>query len=310
VKYDLAVVGHIVRDHITRGRRAHAVSLGGPCIYSSLAARALDASVVAVSRVGKDFTQKEFEWIAKRGISIKNIRTANSPTTCFSIDYSDAERTMRVTRRCDPLSYSDLEGFPETLAVHIGPVLDEVPERLAISLAKRDCVVSLEAQGYTRRLSPKGMVSSRKWNNARLLKNVEVMKTSESELRAITGNAITLGRLSKMGPGIILLTMGTKGTVVWSKTEGVHKIPAYSTHVRDPTGAGDALIGGFLISWIRTGELLWSCAVGSAVASFVVEGFGPSNFGSLKQIEKRAQKILNETTRMRTLEIQQTRQDR
>ena len=85
VKYDLAVVGHIVRDHITRGKRARAVSLGGPCIYSSLAARALDASVVAVSKVGKDFTRKEFAWIAKRGISIKNIRIANSPTTCFSI---------------------------------------------------------------------------------------------------------------------------------------------------------------------------------------------------------------------------------
>jgi sugar/nucleoside kinase (ribokinase family) len=303
VKYDLAVVGHIVRDHITRGKRARAVSLGGPCIYSSLAARALDASVVAVSKVGKDFTRKEFAWIAKRGISIKNIRIANSPTTCFSIDNRDAERTMRVTRRCDPLSFSDLEGLPETLAVHIGPVLDEVPERLAISLAKRDCVVSLEAQGYTRRLNSKGMVNSRKWNNARLLKNVEVMKTSESELRAIEGNDITLGRLSKLGPGIILLTMGTKGTVVWSKTEGVHKIPAYPTHVRDPTGAGDALVGAFLISWIRTGDLLWSCAVGSAVASFVVEGFGPSNFGSLKQIDRRAQKILNETTRMRTLEI-------
>jgi len=163
--------------------------------------------------------------------------------------------------------------------------------------------VSLEAQGYTRRLNSKGMVNSRKWNNARLLKNVEVMKTSESELRAIEGNDITLGRLSKLGPGIILLTMGTKGTVVWSKTEGVHKIPAYPTHVRDPTGAGDALVGAFLISWIRTGDLLWSCAVGSAVASFVVEGFGPSNFGSLKQIDRRAQKILNETTRMRTLEI-------
>jgi len=300
MRYDLAVVGHIVRDHISRGERARVVSLGGPCIYSSLAARALDASVVVVSRVGEDFTRKEFAWIAKRGISTNNIRISDSPTTCFSIDYRDAGRTMRVTRQCDPLSYSDLKGFPATLAVHIGAVLDEVPERLATRLAQRDCVVSLEAQGYTRQLSSKGMVNSRRWNNARLLKNLEVMKASENELRAIAGDDIAPRRLSKLGPEIILLTRGTKGTVVWSRTEGVYKIPAYPTHVRDPTGAGDALVGGFLVSWIRTGELLWSCAVGSAVASFVVESFGPSNFGSPKQIERRAQKILNETRRMRT----------
>ena len=300
MRYDLAVVGYIVRDQISRGARVHQ-SLGGPCIYSSLAARALDASVVAVSRVGKDFTRRDFAWIARRGIAIKNIRITNSSTTYFSIDYRGTGRTMRVTRRCDPLSSSDLEGFPATLAVHIGPVLDEVPERLAISLAKRDCIVSLEAQGYTRRLSSKGMVNPRRWNNARLLKNIDVMKASENELRAVAGDNITPARLSKLGPEIILLTMGTKGTVLWSRTEGVHRIPAYPTHVRDPTGAGDALVGAFLVSWIRTGELLWSCAVGSAVASFVVESFGPSNFGSLKQIERRAQKILNETTRTRTL---------
>jgi sugar/nucleoside kinase (ribokinase family) len=274
------------------------VSLGGPCIYSSLAARALDASVAVVSKVGEDFTRKEFAWIAKHGISIKNIRISTAPTTCFSIDYRDADRTMRVTRRCDPLSSSDLEVFPATLALHIGPVLDEVPETLAIRLAKRNCVASLEVQGYTRRLS-KGLVEPTRWNNARLLKSIDVLKASEIEFRAMAGD-LSLRRMSKLGPGIILLTRGTKGTVIWSRTEGAYKIPAYPARMRDPTGAGDALVGGFLISWVRTGELLWSCAVGSAVASVVVESFGPSNFGSPKQIEKRAQKILNEATRIRT----------
>ena len=298
MRYDLAVVGHIVRDRISRDGRVHSVTLGGSCIYSGLAARALDASVVLVSKVGEDFTRKEFAWIAKRGISIKNIQTSNSPTTCFSINYREAQRTLHVTRRCDPLSSSNLEGFPETLAVHIGSVLDEIPEKLAIALTKRDCVVSLEAQGYTRQVSSKGVVHSKRWNNIRLLKNIEVLKVSENELRAITGDDIAPRRLSKLGPEIVLITKGPMGTVVWSRTEGVYKVPAYPTNIRDPTGAGDAFVGGFLFSWIRTDELLWSCAVGSAIASFVVEGFGPSNFGSPRQIKRRAQKILNETTRI------------
>ena len=206
---------------------------------------------------------------------------------------------MRITHRCESLTYSDLANIPSTLALHIGPVFHEVPESLALRLAQRECVVSLEAQGYTRRLGRDGRVNPRKWNNRHLLRNVGVMKASENELRAITGDTASARRLAKVGPAIILLTKGTMGTVVWSRNEGVYKVPAYQTHVVDPTGAGDALIGGFLVAWVRTGELLWSCAVGSAIASFVVESPGPSNFGSSKEIEGRAQEILNGATRMR-----------
>ena len=236
-----------------------AVSLGGPCIYSSLAARALDASVIVVSKVGQDFTRKEFAWIANRGIEISKIRASPSPTTCFRIDYRKAGRTMRVTGRSDPLGPLDLEDFPASLAVHIGLVLDDFPEGLALRLAHRESVLSLEAQGYTRTLNRSGVVSQRKWNNATLLKGLEVMKASEPELRAMGVQQMTSRNLAKLGPRIILVTKGAKGTTLWSREEGLFEIPAYQTRIRDPTGAGDALVGGFLVSWIRTGELLWSC---------------------------------------------------
>src|SRR5208282_1296989 len=92
VRYDLAVVGHIVRDQISRGGTARARTLGGPCIYSSLAARALDAAVVVVSRVGLYFKLRYFALIARSGIESSKIRCSPSPTTCFRIDYRSAER--------------------------------------------------------------------------------------------------------------------------------------------------------------------------------------------------------------------------
>ncbi len=283
MRYDLAVVGHIVRDQISRGGRTHATTLGGPCIYSSLAARALDASVIVVSRVGRDFTRKELAWVARRGIATDKIRRSSSPTTCFRIGYHKSGRTMQVAQRCDPLSPIDLEGFPASLATHIGLVSDDFPEDLALRLAQRDSVLSLEAQGYTRNIDRSGIVSQRKWNNASLLKTLDVMKASEPELRAMGVHRINQRNLAKLGPRIILVTKAAKGTVLWSREDGFFQVPAYKTRIRDPTGAGDALVGGFLVSWIRTGELLWSCAVGSAIASFVVEDFGPANFGSPKR---------------------------
>ena len=71
------------------------------------------------------------------------------------------------------------------------------------------------------------------------------------------------------------------------------RVPAFKTHVRDPTGAGDALVGAMLVTWVRTGDLLWSVAVGSAVASFVVERVGPTDFGTVRQVEKRARVIFD-----------------
>ena len=183
------------------------------------------------------------------------------------------------------------------MATHIGLVSDDFPEGLAVRLAQRDSVLSLEAQGYTRKIDRSGMVSQKKWNNAPLLKSLDVMKASQPELRAMGVQQITTRNLAKLGPRIILVTKGAKGTTLWSREEGLFETPAYQTRIRDPTGAGDALVGGFLVTWVRTGELLWSCAVGSAIASFVVEDFGPSKFGTAKQIKSRAEKILDETTR-------------
>jgi len=300
VKYDLVVVGHIVRDYISRRGKVRGPSLGGPCIYSSLAARALDASVLVVSRVGEDFTRKEFAWIAKRGVAVDRIRTSSSPTTCFKIDYRNGGRTMKVTQRCEPLSTNDVRSLPTSSAVHIGLVLDDFREDLALRLAKRDSVLSLEAQGYTRKLDGSGLVRRKKWNNAALLKSLEVLKVSEPELRAMGVQRVTTRSLAKLGPRIIFVTQGAKGTIVWSRDEGAFRIPAYPTRILDPTGAGDALVGAFLVTWVRTGDLLRAGSVGSSVASFVVERFGPANFGSSKQIERRADWILERVVRMRS----------
>jgi sugar/nucleoside kinase (ribokinase family) len=86
--------------------------------------------------------------------------------------------------------------------------------------------------------------------------------------------------------------------IVWSRENGMFSVPAYETLVRDPTGAGDALAGSFLVTWVRTNDLLWSAAVGSAVASMVVAKKGLARFGKRRQIERRATEILDQITRI------------
>jgi sugar/nucleoside kinase (ribokinase family) len=123
---------------------------------------------------------------------------------------------------------------------------------------------------------------------------------SEDEAATIIGRAASSFKLRALGPEIILITKGKAGTIVWSKDSGVYAVPAYKTRVQDPTGAGDALVGAFLATWVHTGDLTWSAAIGSAVASFVVEKVGPSNFGTPTRVERRATRIFDGIVRMQS----------
>ena len=68
-----------------------------------------------------------------------------------------------------------------------------------------------------------------------------------------------------------------------------YEIPAYTPNkIVDPTGAGDAFIGGFLAEYVRGREILWCGCVGSAAASTVVEGVGPTFLGDRDEIYRRA----------------------
>ena len=66
------------------------------------------------------------------------------------------------------------------------------------------------------------------------------------------------------------------------------EVPAFPpVKLVDPTGAGDAFVGGFLYSMVETGDLYRSALIGSCVASFVVEDVGPHRIPSLEMLEKR-----------------------
>jgi sugar/nucleoside kinase (ribokinase family) len=180
----------------------------------------------------------------------------------------------------------------------MGPILHEIPRTLALSLADRDAIVSLDPQGYLRRILHDGRIRTSKWLDRRVLKRLDLLKLSEQEASLVIGsNFASPRKLTAVGPEVILITKAASGTVVWSKRLGMFNVPAFKTKVRDPTGAGDAFVGALLVTWVKEGDLLWSAAVGSAVASFVVEKVGPANFGTPREIKQRASVIADETVR-------------
>jgi sugar/nucleoside kinase (ribokinase family) len=90
------------------------------------------------------------------------------------------------------------------------------------------------------------------------------------------------------GVRIVIITLGSNGAAV-SVEDTIHNVPAYKPErLVDPTGAGDAFVGGFLAEYVRGEDCSWCSCVGAAVASLVVEGIGPTFFGDKEEIIRRA----------------------
>ena len=90
------------------------------------------------------------------------------------------------------------------------------------------------------------------------------------------GNVFEAGRrLLAFGPRGIGVKMGARGMrFLLRDGERWHQIPPYPAQVVDPTGAGDAFCGGFLVGLARTGDPLQACLYGAVSASFIIEEFG------------------------------------
>jgi sugar/nucleoside kinase (ribokinase family) len=128
----------------------------------------------------------------------------------------------------------------------------------------------------------------------RLLDLVDVYKSSLDEIKVLTGQKDLKSAIKSVhdhGVETVLITLGAKGAVL-SVEKTVYNVPAYvSKRVVDPTGAGDVFIGGFLTEYVRAKDSLWCACVGSAAASLVVEGLGPTYFGEKEEIYQRAESI-------------------
>ncbi|HRO71908.1 MAG TPA: PfkB family carbohydrate kinase, partial [Chitinophagaceae bacterium] len=124
-----------------------------------------------------------------------------------------------------------------------------------------------------------------------VLKYVDMLIINDAEARQLTGQ-FSLVKAAKsimqMGPKYLIVKKGEHGALLFHDKE-VFFAPALPLEdVFDPTGAGDTFAGGFMGHIAKTGDISFDnmkrgIIVGSAMASFCVEKFGPTR---LKEITK------------------------
>jgi sugar/nucleoside kinase (ribokinase family) len=124
-----------------------------------------------------------------------------------------------------------------------------------------------------------------------VLKMVDVLMLNDSEARQLSAQFSLVKaakEILKMGPKYLIIKKGEHGALLFHGDQ-VFFAPALPLEdVFDPTGAGDTFAGGFMGHIARTKDISFdnmktAIIVGSAMASFCVEKFGPQR---LKEITR------------------------
>jgi len=293
---ELAVVGHIAVDRIITPSDSR-TQLGGSPTYVSLVARRLGTTVRAVTKVGGDLPDALRRQIRELGIDLRGQVVEGAATTRFVLDYRGADRRLSVESVCEEIGPEDIRDPPR--AVLVAPIVGEVPPAAVSALTGAE-LIALDPQGFVREVREDGSVGPRRWFDEDLLRRVTVYKSSEDELRLVTGINDPwrgLGRILELGAEVAIATRGARGSLLLTR-EGRCVIPVYGSEAVDPTGAGDVFIGAFLTEYLRGEEPLWCASMAAAAASAVVETFGADIALSMRRLRGRAEEVYDGVVRL------------
>lgn len=294
--FDLTTVGHFAIDLIVSPRIAcPRETLGGPPTFSSMAARELGAEVSVVSKVGWDFPSEYTDWLTRNGIDLTLVkRVSDAPSTHFVLEYEGERRRLQLKSRAPSIEPSDIPESLESRAIHAAPIANELSSESIGKLRGLTEVLSLDPQGIVREFDRKGNTSLRRMESRQILKRIDILKSAMDEfgfVLDVRDMRSAFKKIHEYGVDIIIVTEGIKGVILSHKGR-ICEVPACKPKVFiSGTGAGDAFMGAFLAEYVRGEGGVWCACVGSAAASFVVEGLGPARFGEKREIYERASEV-------------------
>ena len=278
----LLVVGTVAFDTIeTPFGRADRI-LGGSATYASLSARLLADPVMLNAVVGADFPDEHIETLRDRGVDLDGLVQDPDGQTFFWAGRYHHDLNTRDTLATH---LNVLATFSPDLPAHYraprilalgnldptiqGLVIDQASEGGAPDLVLADTMNFWIGQ------TPEALAAT--------LARVDVLLVNDEEARELAGvpNLFKAAEIVRaMGPKTLIIKKGEHGALLFHD-EAVFSVPAYPVEdVVDPTGAGDTFLGGLAGHLLRTGRtdldaMKGAVVIGSALASFVVEAFGP-----------------------------------
>jgi sugar/nucleoside kinase (ribokinase family) len=294
VAFGNPVYDYIRTPSVTTGIRV----LSGCSTNGCLALARLGHATTLVGRIGADFHDRFIADTQHYGIA--SAMQLCEQTGGFGLIYDErGDRTLDVLGIAAPITQVPAITGQAT-AIIIGPILQETsPELIEQVHMRSDAPLFLDPQGLLRRVGPQGRIEHFCPSEfARVAPLCRVIKANEMETQVITGinpRADCTGALHGMkalGCEIANITLAEAGSLIDDGVRQYH-IPAYATDARDPTGAGDTYMAGFIHAYLQDPSDIYTAGCyGAATASIWIEHTGPAAPVTCDEVERRAAALL------------------
>lgn len=296
----LIVVGTMAFDAIQTPFAKTDQVIGGSATYVAYAASNFVQPIHQVSIVGFDFPEEEMNELRKRGVQLEGVKVVPDKKSFFWSGKYHMDMNSRDTLVTDlnvlldfdpqlPASYQDAE------FLMLGNLDPRVQMKVITQMKKRPKLIAMDTMNF--------WMESTMPELEQVLKMVDVLIINDSEARQLSAqfSLVKAAReILKMGPKYLVIKKGEHGALLFHEDQ-VFFAPALPLEeVFDPTGAGDTFAGGFIGHLARTRDVSFNnmksaIIVGSALASFCVEKFGPARLKEIskKDIDRRIQQFVD-----------------
>lgn len=275
IMYDICCIGHITSDKVvTPGSVMHMP--GGTAFYFSKALSNLDTRYLLVTKISES-EQAYADELRQNQIDV--LVKPSAHTVYFENIYGEDpdQRTQNVWQIADSFTLDDVQDIKAKM-FHLGPLLaDDISVDLIKLLAAKG-KVSLDVQGFLRRVAHHKVHPTDWPEKIDALRHVNIIKADEAELQALTGlNNAGDGAKLLAGWGVkeVVVTNGSKGSFIYAD-ETFYTIPAYRPQmVIDATGCGDTYMAGYLYRCVKGADIQQAGEFAAAMASLKMESPGP-----------------------------------
>ena len=262
--------------------------VGGSGTYVAYAASNFVTPIQQISIVGYDFPQEEMDEMKKRGVSLEGVEIVKDKKSFFWSGKYHLDMNSRDTLVTDLNVLADFnpvvpDSYQGAEFLILGNLAPDIQMSVIDQLKVRPKLIVMDTMNFWMDIAMDGLKD--------VLKKVDVLLVNDAEARQLSGE-LSLVKAAKlimdMGPQFLIIKKGEHGALLFHKHH-VFFAPALPLEeVFDPTGAGDTFAGGFIGHLAKTKDTSFenmktAIIVGSAMASFCVEKFGPQR---LKEITK------------------------
>ncbi|MDY3790561.1 PfkB family carbohydrate kinase [Bacteroides fluxus] len=274
--YNLCCIGYITQDKVVTPNSTIYMP-GGTSFYFAHAIKHLNADDFLLVTALADPDMEIVENIRKEGINVKVLPSTHS--VCFENIYGENqnERTQRVTAKADPFTVEGLQDINARI-IHLGSLLADDFSLDVIKYLSQKALLSVDVQGFLRKVENEKVLPVDWPEKRKALKYIHILKANEAEMEVLTGctephEAALM--IADWGVKEVLLTLGDKGSLIYSKGQ-FHEIPAYpALQIVDATGCGDTYMVGYLYMRNKGASYREAGCYAAAMCTIKLQSHGP-----------------------------------